>query len=198
MEKETVEEYIQKLKMLEKGMSSEEENDDVNFIGELDSLLSRLTADIQQNQPVNNTDFSLKVKVKKLNDDAVIPTYSKNGDAGMDLTAIKIISETTNQITYGTGLAFEIPKGFVGLVFPRSSVRKYELVLSNCVGVIDSGYRGEVQCTFNKIHEKFENYEVGDRVAQIMILPYPQIKFIESDILSDTERGDGGFGSTGV
>ena len=198
MEKETVEEYIQKLKMLEKGMSSEEDNDDVNFIGELDSLLSRLTADIQQTQTVNNTDFSLKIKVKKLHNDAVIPTYSKDGDAGMDLTAIKIISETINQITYGTGLAFEIPKGFVGLVFPRSSVRNYELALSNCVGVIDSGYRGEVQCTFNRIHDKFESYEVGDRVAQIMILPYPKVNFIETDQLSNTERGEGGFGSTGV
>jgi dUTP pyrophosphatase len=199
MEKETVEEYIQKLKMLEKGMSSEEDNDDVNFIGELDSLLSRLTADIQQTQTVNNTDFSLKIKVKKLHENAIVPSYSKLGDAGMDLTITDIKSNTTFDITYGFGIAIEIPKGFVGLVFPRSSVRNYELNLSNCVGVIDSGYRGEIQATFKKTNGLDSmSYKVGDRGAQIIVLPYPQVSFIESDTLSDTERGNGGFGSTGV
>jgi dUTP pyrophosphatase len=138
------------------------------------------------------------VKIKKLNPNAVIPTYAKSGDAGMDLVATKIISNTTFDVTYGTDLAMEIPKGFVGLVFPRSSIRKYELILSNSVGVIDSGYRGELQATFKK-----ENgldslaYKVGDRIAQIMIIPHPEIEFEEVDDLSDTERGDGGFGSTG-
>jgi dUTP pyrophosphatase len=199
MEKETIEEYIEKLKMIEKGMSSEDENfsDDNNFISELDTLLSKLNTEIQGSQTSNTSDFSLKVKVKKLNSKAVIPTYSKDGDAGMDLISTKIISDTTNQITYGTDLSFEIPKGFVGLVFPRSSIRNYDLSLSNCVGVIDSGYRGEVQCTFNKIDENVKNYVVGDRMAQIIILPYPRINFIESDDLTNTERGDGGFGSSG-
>lgn len=143
----------------------------------------------------------MKVKIKKLHPDAVIPTYAKNGDAGMDLVSITIISETPSQITYGFGIALEIPEGFVGLVFPRSSVRKTRLQLSNSVGVIDSGYRGELQATFNKITTTIENqkndYKVGDRVAQIMIIPYPQIQFEETEELSDTERGDGGFGSTG-
>ena len=140
----------------------------------------------------------MQVKIKKLNPNAVIPTYAKSGDAGMDLVATKIISNTTFDVTYGTDLAMEIPKGFVGLVFPRSSIRKYELILSNSVGVIDSGYRGELQATFKK-----ENgldslaYKVGDRIAQIMIIPHPEIEFEEVDELSDTERGDGGFGSTG-
>ena len=140
----------------------------------------------------------MQVKIKKLNPNAVIPTYAKSGDAGMDLVATKIISNTTFDVTYGTDLAMEIPKGFVGLIFPRSSIRKYELILSNSVGVIDSGYRGELQATFKK-----ENgldslaYKVGDRIAQIMIIPHPEIEFEEVDELSDTERGDGGFGSTG-
>ena len=140
----------------------------------------------------------MQVKIKKLNPNAVIPTYAKSGDAGMDLVATKIISNTTFDVTYGTDLAMEIPKGFVGLVFPRSSIRKYELILSNSVGVIDSGYRGELQATFKK-----ENgldslaYKVGDRIAQIMIIPHPEIEFEEVDDLSDTERGEGGFGSTG-
>ena len=153
----------------------------------------------------------MKVKVKKLNPSAIVPTYAKAGDAGMDLAATSIISDTPEQITYGLGIALEIPQGFVGLVFPRSSIRKTGLQLSNSVGVIDSGYRGELQATFNKIFggDRFYDetkltevtsndfYKVGDRVAQIMIIPHPVIEFEEADELSDTERGDGGFGSTG-
>ena len=140
------------------------------------------------------------VKIKKLNENAVIPKYAKDGDAGMDLVATSIISETDTQITYGIGLALEIPDGFVGLVFPRSSIRKTRLQLSNSVGVIDSGYRGELQATFNKINNNSQSendYKIGDRIAQIMIIPYPKIIFREVEELSNTERGDGGFGSTG-
>ena len=142
----------------------------------------------------------MKVRIKKLSENSVIPTYAKSGDAGMDLVATSIISETDTQITYGVGLALEIPNGFVGLIFPRSSVRKTRLMLSNCVGVVDSGYRGELQATFNKVNQNSiadNDYQVGDRIAQIMIIPHPPIEFEETDELSDTERGDGGFGSTG-
>jgi len=140
----------------------------------------------------------MKVRIKKLNENAVIPTYAKEGDAGMDVVATRIINETLDSITYGTDIALEIPKGFVGLVFPRSSIRKYELILSNSVGVIDSGYRGEIQATFKK-----ENgldslaYKVGDRICQLTIIPYPPIEFEEVEELNNTERGEGGFGSTG-
>jgi dUTP pyrophosphatase len=140
------------------------------------------------------------VKIKKLHPDAVIPSYAKAGDAGMDLIATSIISETDTQITYALGIALEIPEGFVGLVFPRSSIRKTRLQLSNSVGVIDSGYRGELQATFNKINNNSvsgNDYKVGDRVCQIMIIPHPPIEFNEVDELSDSERGEGGFGSTG-
>ncbi len=142
----------------------------------------------------------MKVRINKLNENAVIPSYAKSGDAGMDLVATSIISETDTQITFGIGLALEIPKGFVGLIFPRSSVRKTRLMLSNCVGVVDSGYRGELQATFNKVNQNSiaeNDYKVGDRIAQIMIIPHPEIDFEEADELSDTERGEGGFGSTG-
>jgi dUTP pyrophosphatase len=140
----------------------------------------------------------MEVRIKKLSENAVIPTYAKDGDAGMDLVATKIISNTTFDVSYGTDLAMEIPNGFVGLVFPRSSVRKYELALSNSVGVIDSGYRGELQATFKKTNGLDSlAYKVGDRIAQIMIIPHPPIEFKEVNDLSDTERGDGGFGSTG-
>jgi dUTP pyrophosphatase len=153
----------------------------------------------------------MKVRIKKLNGLAVIPTYAKDGDAGMDVIATSIISDTPTQITYGLGIALEIPKGFVGLVFPRSSIRKTGLQLSNSVGVIDSGYRGELQATFNKLFggeamydemkvkeiQPNDFYKVGDRVAQIMIIPHPEVEFNEVDELSDSERGEGGFGSTG-
>ena len=140
----------------------------------------------------------MKVRIKKLNENAVIPSYAKNGDAGMDLVATSIIGEEPFQITYGLGIALEIPKGFVGLVFPRSSIRKTDLSLTNCVGVIDSGYRGELQATFRK-HKGVASttYAVGDRVAQIMIIPHPSIDFQEVEYLSNTQRGEGGFGSTG-
>jgi len=153
----------------------------------------------------------MEVKIKKLKPNAVIPSYAKIGDAGMDLVATEVIKDTPEQITYGTGIALEIPEGFVGLVFPRSSIRKTGLQLSNSVGVIDSGYRGELQATFNKLfggdrfYDETKNtedtsndfYKVGDRIAQIMILPYPPIQFIETNELLNSERGDGGFGSTG-
>lgn len=146
----------------------------------------------------------LKVKIKKLHPNAVIPKYAKPGDAGMDLTAVsKIGVDAYGAITFGTGLAFEIPEGYVGLLFPRSSQSKVDVVLTNHVGVIDSGYRGEVMFKFKPI-ERFDglpshkNYSVGDRIGQIIILPYPQIQFEEVEEVSTTERNQGGFGSTGV
>ena len=139
----------------------------------------------------------MKVKIKKLHPNAVKPKYAKESDAGMDLVATQIISETPTQITYGLGIAMEIPEGMVGLVFPRSSIRNTGLTLSNCVGVIDAGYRGEIQATFNKNGVKDEFYKVGDRVVQIIIVPHPIIQIVEVDELSESSRGKGGFGSTG-
>ena len=149
----------------------------------------------------------MDIKIKKLNENAVIPKYAKSGDAGMDLTAISREYDEFGNVSYGTGLVFEIPDGYVGLLFPRSSNCKQDLVLSNSVGVIDSGYRGEVFFKFKpgltfsknipaKYYDTEHHYEIGDRVGQIIILPYPQINFIEADKLSETERNTGGFGST--
>ena len=116
----------------------------------------------------------------------------------MDLVATTIISNDMERVTYGLGIALEIPEGFVGLIFPRSSIRNMELVLSNSVGVVDAGYRGEIQATFNKRSGmNSKAYQVGDRVCQIVILPHPIVQLVEVDELSDSERGSGGFGSTG-
>lgn len=148
------------------------------------------------------------MKIKKLHPDAVIPRYAKPGDAGLDLTAVSRTFDEDGNVVYGTGLAFEIPEGYVGLVFPRSSLSKKDIALSNAVGVIDSGYRGEVTAKFKptnyfnycSIIERPHDgiiYHIGERIAQMIILPYPQIEFEEVDELSQTERADGGYGSTG-
>lgn len=142
------------------------------------------------------------VRVRKLHPDAVIPTYSKPGDAGMDLTAVEVERDATGNYCYNTGLSLEIPDGHVGLLFPRSSNTKKALTLGNSVGVIDSGYRGPIilkyrPLTFAHAHRPEEAYVVGDRVGQIIIIPYRNIHFLEVTELSASERGEGGFGSTG-
>lgn len=145
----------------------------------------------------------MKIKIKKLVKNATIPKYAYSNDAGMDLYATSMKYDEHGNIVYGTGLAFEIPKGYVGLLFPRSSNAKKDLLLSNSVGVIDSGYRGEVIFKYKEVYRVvaddylFANYNVKDKIGQIIILPYPQIEFQEVEELSETERGEGGFGSTG-
>lgn len=174
----------------------------------------------------------MEIKIKKLCENAVIPSYAKPGDAGMDLVATSRIFDKYGNVEYGTGLAIEIPEGYVGLLFPRSSISKQDLSLANSIGVIDSGYRGEIKFKFkptlaymsfgattnptgiDKDSYSFDFvgiagdiqkdsinasiYEVGDRIGQIIIIPYPKISFKEVEELSTTERGEGGFGSTGL
>jgi dUTP pyrophosphatase len=208
MEKEDVENYLKQLEEFEKtiGSDNEDEEIDLNFVSELNELLNKLQTEIttpEVNEQQNITNQStmtggVLVKVKKLDPNAVVPSYSKVGDAGMDLTITKEIENTSFSVSYGFGIAMEIPKGYVGLIFPRSSVRNQDLILSNCVGVIDSGYRGELQATFKKTQGLDSiKYKVGERGVQIIILPYPTIYMTEVPELSDTERGTGGFGSTG-
>lgn len=141
----------------------------------------------------------MKLKIKKLDERAVMPRYAKPGDAGMDLVAIDCELNTKRMhVRYRFGLAFEIPEGYVGLIFPRSSVVKKDVTLANCVGVIDSGYRGEVTAVFNLLRgERGEIYAVGDRIAQLVVVPFARCEIEETDNLSETERGVGGYGSTG-
>ena len=140
---------------------------------------------------------NLKVRIKKLVENAVIPRYAKSGDAGLDLTVTKV-KHKKGKVKYYSGLAFEIPQGYVGLLFPRSSNANKDLLMTNSVGVIDSGYRGEVTAVFQKTTLlQPEKYYIGDRFAQLIILPYPQIEFEEVKELSTTERGANGYGSTG-
>lgn len=140
------------------------------------------------------------VRFKKLSPDAVIPTKAHPTDAGFDLVAT---SEDFKEgvYVYGTGIAVEIPEGYVGLVFPRSSIAKKDLFLSNSVGVIDSHYRGEIMFKFRMAraqeYVKDPIYSVGERIGQIIIIPFPDVVFSEADELSETDRGEGGYGSTG-
>jgi len=137
----------------------------------------------------------MKVNIKRLHENATIPFYAKESDAGMDLVITDIKEETEWDISYGFGISMEIPDGFMGLVFPRSSIRKTDLILSNSVGVIDAGYRGEIQATFKKTGGAV--YKIGDRGAQLIIIPHPIVEWNEVNELNNTERGEGGFGSTG-
>lgn len=152
----------------------------------------------------------MEVKIKKLNPNAVLPKKAHPTDAGFDLVAVSKEYDNENNVVYGTGLAFEIPVGHVGLLFPRSSNAKKDLILSNSVGVLDSCYRGEVTFKFKSIPKPFNSmpgefltyqynkeYEIGDRIGQLIIMPIPDVDFIEADELSETDRGNGGYGSTG-
>lgn len=151
--------------------------------------------------------IDVKIKVVDSSIETVIPKYAKTGDAGLDLiaTSIATISSDVNYIEYGTNLAIALPEGYVGLIYPRSSLSNYDLILSNHVGVIDSGYRGEIKFRFKKtlrdgqlFNPIAKNYKVGDKIGQMIIMPYPKVFFEVVDELGETERGSGGFGSSGV
>lgn len=142
----------------------------------------------------------MKVRFKKLVENAVKPKFAHKTDAGADLVATSIDWRGDRQIVYGTGIAVDIPEGMVGLIFPRSSVRDKNLVMANSVGVIDSGYLGEVMVTFNITEDDLDfvsKYHVGDRIAQLVIVPVPIIQFEEVDDLGESIRGTKGHGSTG-
>ena len=138
----------------------------------------------------------MNMNIMKTHPNAVIPKYAKPGDAGMDVTAVsKIISD--DYVEYELGIALEIPEGYVGLLFPRSSVTKTSLIMKNSIGVIDSGYRGAITARFfnTKVGSM---YLPGDRVAQLVILPIAQVEFNEVTKLTTSQRGTGGYGSTGL
>lgn len=141
----------------------------------------------------------MKVKIKKLKSTAVIPTYAKPGDACMDLTATSLHYDDVKGFVYGTGLAMEIPEGYEGVIRPRSSICKTDAYITNSPGTVDAGYRGEVMVVFknNDPNNRNAPYKIGDRIAQIKIQEVIPVEFIEVDELSETERGEGGYGSTG-
>lgn len=161
---------------------------------------------------------NVTVKFKKLDENAVIPAYAHDGDVGMDITATMIEYDVDKDLyIYHTGLTCETEFGYGIFLFPRSSNCKTEAYLTNHVGVVDSAiYRGEIQLRYKnrkpyrktlwerlrgKVNYrrvlKFAPYQPGDRVGQMVVLPYPKVNIRVVDELSETERGTGGFGSTG-
>lgn len=139
----------------------------------------------------------MKINFIKLHEDAVTPKRAHDTDAGFDLVATECGFDKTEMFICKTGIAVEIPPGYFGAIFPRSSIRNTPLILSNCVGVIDSGYRGEITFSFRWHAHAGDEYKAGDRIGQIVILPLPEVEFEEVLVLSDSQRGTGGFGSTG-
>lgn len=142
------------------------------------------------------------MRIKKLHQKAVVPHYATEGSAGLDLTVISdndtIVIPYQGTMLCRTGLAFEIPKGYVGLIYIRSSVgTRLDLVLSNQVGVIDSDYRGEVMLPLRNLGRSARVINSGTRIAQMVITPINQVDIEITDELSETKRGVGGFGSTG-
>lgn len=140
----------------------------------------------------------MKINFIKLHEDAVTPKRAREGDAGFDLVATECDFAANGMFQCKTGIAVEIPPGYFGAIFPRSSIRNTPLILSNCVGVIDSGYRGEITFSFRWVNTADGvQYKAGDRIGQLVILPLPEVEFEEVLVLSDSQRGVGGFGSTG-
>lgn len=136
----------------------------------------------------------MHVKIKKLHPNATIPTYATDGSACLDVT----VAEYLGDDTYSTGLAFEIPEGHVMLVFGRSGLAfKHGARLANAVAVIDSDYRGDVRIKMTYDKPQTHVIKAGERIGQVLILPYPTVEFIEVGSLTITDRGNGGFGSTG-
>lgn len=155
--------------------------------------------------PTHSNAKHMKLKVKKLHPEAKLPTYATAGSACFDIAVCApgedplVMGRGADAATFPTGLAFEIPEGMVMLVFSRSGHGfKNDVRLANCVGVIDSDYRGELAVRLTADHgERPLVVGHGDRIAQAMLVPVMQVQFEEVDSLSDTERGTGGFGSTG-
>lgn len=146
--------------------------------------------------------MNMKIRFKKLSDKAKIPMRAHVGDAGYDLCSTKITTEVGEDaklvIVYHTDLSVEIPEGYAGFLFSRSSIFKKSLTLTNCVGIIDSGYRGGIMAKFKCNTDVVPSvYKEGERFAQLVILPYQTIEWEESEELSEGDRNEDGHGSTG-
>lgn len=140
----------------------------------------------------------MEVKIKRLYEHVDIPEKATKGAAGFDLVAIDYRYDHNNHYhEYGTGLSIELPQNYEAQIRPRSSISKNSLVLVNSPGTIDSDYRGEIIVRFKEIDDRGVLYNVGDRIAQLVIQEIPEVNFVEVTELASTDRGSGGFGSTG-
>lgn len=141
------------------------------------------------------------INFKKLSNEAKAPYKAHSSDAGFDLSAASFSIDDKGLFVYGTGVAVDIPEGYVGKLYPRSSIAKYGLALTNGVGIIDAGYHGEILMKFRpteSVREGLESiYQIGDRIGQLVIEKLPDVEMVETEYLGESERGVGGYGSTG-
>ena len=139
------------------------------------------------------------IKFKKLTEDATTPSKAHESDAGFDLTATYVEEDMArNILTYHTGIAVELPKNSLALLCPRSSIYKYQLQMANGIGVIDEGYHGELIFKFRIVQPHFTRYKPGDKIGQLVVVKRPEIDFVLVGELGESDRGEGGFGSTGI
>lgn len=143
-----------------------------------------------------NIQHPLKVKIK-VKEGAKAPERAHPNDAGLDLFAHTKKMSSKGYLELGTGVHMQIPEGHVGLLFPRSSISNVNMSLTNSVGVIDSNYRGEILLRFKPTNAGNGFYNIGDKIGQIVIMPYPMVELLQVDELEESDRGNSGFGSTG-
>jgi dUTP pyrophosphatase len=156
----------------------------------------------------------IDIKIKRLDERAVLPTKAHNTDAGFDMTAISLEFDEYGNAVYGFGWAFDIPVGYVGVLAPRSSATKYDVDMPNSLGMIDAGFHGEVKAKYRPTStqpvrgtqtdsievcqsSRANIFKVGEKVAQMIIMKLPDVAFVETDELPQSERGEGGWGHTG-
>lgn len=144
----------------------------------------------------------IDVKIKYLSDKATEPRYATDGSLGMDLSAAlsePVVIKPRERVAVPTGIAIQIPDGWGAFVFPRSGLSlKSGITMCNCVGVIDTDYTGELKAAVINVSDKEFTVNSGDRIAQLVFLPVEKARFVSAEELDDTDRGDGGFGSTGI
>jgi dUTP pyrophosphatase len=150
-------------------------------------------------QPTIEVDMSnVVLNIKKNSPIATLPKYMQEGDCGMDLVAISCSLDEYGNYVYDTGIAIKVPEGHMGLLMARSSISKYDLVLSNSLGLIDKSYTGSLIFKFKPLKDKPKVYSVGDRIGQLVIAPCATVTLNQVDELEKTARGQNGFGSSGV
>lgn len=193
--------------------SNSKSRDSVNYHKLLDKINELGEAVGNSLDAIANQTYNVDVKVKPLSPDAKVPTYASDGSAGLDFTAVNAdFDKETQTILYHTGWAVEIPMGYVGLLFPKSGIYKKTMRLTNNVGILDSDYRGEVCARFenntnaflhnldeDRFFKRFgktnrKDYVPGDAIIQLVVVPIPRVNILVAEELSETERGESGFG----
>ena len=177
MEKNKIEEYIQQLTLLNNSLTDDTEEIDPEFENTLNQVLQSLTNDVEGKSEPLNYDVALNLKVMKLTPNAVLPSYSKDGDAGLDLTSLCIIKNDSSHITYSTGLSFEIPKGYIGIVLPTHMINHYDLFYN----LLTLQNNEEILLTFFKTNGNVSLvFNIGENIGRLIIIKSNSVNLIEN------------------